>query len=106
MCLFPHAGGCVHLRPVPGRGGVGPAGHQADGVHPQGALHPPPRGPHVCHQLHRPQGPPPLPVPRLQEARPHRPHLHHLRHTQDHPVPGPLDASGSGLALRYQVNLA
>ena len=96
------SGGCVHLRPVSRRSGVGPAFGPVDGVAQQGALLGAAGRPHV----RDPDGSARsqvLPVSGLQEAEPHRPQLHHVPAAAHHAEPRPLDSAWCRRSLRHQI---
>ena len=101
--LYACLGGCVHLRPVSGRSGVGSAHWTADGVAQQGAVLRPSGRPHV-RDPDRTARSQVLPVPGLQEAEPHRPQLYHVPAAAHHSEPRPLDPARRRRSLRHQVD--
>lgn len=96
---FSVSGGGLRLWFVPGRGRLGQKELPSHRSHSQGVVLSPACDSHVCHQLHRPQGPQVLHLPRLQEASAHRPHLHHRGCDTHGAVTRSLDLTWCCLAL-------
>lgn len=97
---------CVHLRPVPGWGRLGPQELSPGRAHPQGPVHSPPGRPCFCHQRGQAQqGHKPVWVSRLQEASSYRLDLHLPAASEDQQEPRPLDPAWCRSVVRHQINL-
>lgn len=97
---------CVHLRPIPGWGRLGPQELSPGRAHPQGAVHSPPGRPRFCHQRGQAQqGHKPVRVSRLQEASSYRLDLHLPAASEDQQEPRPLDPAWCRSVVRHQINL-
>lgn len=97
---------CVHLRPIPGWGRLGPQELSPGRAHPQGPVHSPPGRPCFCHQRGQAQqGHKPVRVSRLQEASSYRLDLHLPAASEDQQEPRPLDPAWCRSVVRHQINL-
>ena len=92
-------GGRLRVRPLPGRGGLGPQEQPTHRIHAESPLHADPGGAHLRREHQGRGGPQAVRVPGVQEAATHGPNLHHGSAAQERAEPRTLDKEGRGTPL-------